>query len=539
MKTPARYITILLIAVAIFFAGYMANRQSDPSAASAYTKQASSYTCPMHPQYKSSHSGDCPICGMRLELERADAGAATNSETSGTIPVNRAWQQMIGVQTDEVRQSAGAQHLRVPGRVTVDDQRLYRILAAADGWILNLGANTVGRFVKRNEVLASYYTRDLLSSERLFLLSTDANDPLHKADPSYATIRTSTSANPQFPVDSLRGLGMSDLQIEEIQRTRNPMPRVDIYSPISGYVIARNVSPQQRFDKGTEFYRIADISHVWVMTDILEKDREFLKPGAMATVRYQGREYQAHMSDALPQFDPQSRILKTRFELDNPGMMLLPDVFVDVELHLDPPAAITVPADAVVDSGRHKIVYVERASSEFEPREIETGWRMGDRVQVTKGLEPGERVVTSGNFLIDSEARMKLVSYAHSDDQASPKKTVKDPVCGMDIDPNGQNTLKAEYKGQTYHFCMQDCKTKFLNNPEKYTGKKQPDAPKMVKDPVCGMDVDSQSANTLKTEYKGKTYHFCNESCKKSFEADPEKYINKGMAPGHNHMNRT
>ncbi len=299
-----------------------------------------------------------------MRLERADAGEAGNKlnpaslDTPGMVQISAARQQLIGVRTDEVRRDSSSHVLRVPGRIAVDDQRLYRIVAAADGWIVDLGQNTVGRFVKKDQFLASYYQKDLLYTERLFLLSIPANEPLptQTKDFSQASIRTAGSANPQFPIDSLRGLGMSDLQIEEIHRTRAASPHISIYSPVSGFVLTRNISPSQRFDKGTELYRIADISRVWVMTDIFEKDREFVKPGAEATVRYQGREFQARMSDALPQFDPQSRTLKTRFELDNPGHVLQPDMFVDVELDVEMPPAITVPADAVIDSGRRKTV---------------------------------------------------------------------------------------------------------------------------------------------------------------------------------------
>jgi len=541
MTTPARFITASLLAIGIFFAGYLANRQKDPATVLASHEQVAAYTCPMHPQYKSDRAGDCPMCGMRLE--RADAGKSGNmvAESSAVIQINAARQQLIGVRTDEVRLGSSSNVLRVPGRITVDDQRLYRIVAAADGWIVDLGENTVGRFVKKNQLLASYYQKDLLYNERLFLLSIPQNEPLstQTKDFSQASIRTAGSANPQFPIDSLRSLGMSDLQIEEIHRTGVASPKINIYSPVSGFVLTRSISPSQRFDKGTEMYRIADIGHVWVMTDILEKDREFVKPGATATIRYQGRELKAHLSDALPQLDPQTRTLKTRFEVDNPGNILLPDAFVDVEMSLETDATITVPADAVIDSGRRKSVYVQSGDGVFEPRLVQTGWRRGDRVQITQGLEPGERVVTSGNFLIDSETRMRLVSYDGSSAVRPEKKKVKDPVCGMDVDPDSASTLRVERNGQMYYFCMQDCKTKFLNTPEKYIGKKRVDEPKMTKDPVCGMDVDPNSAGNLKIEYKGKTYYFCNESCKKNFEAAPAKYINKGMAPDHNHMNRT
>jgi membrane fusion protein, copper/silver efflux system len=529
MKTPARYTAMILLAVGVFFAGYLANRQNDPATVSASPEQAVTYTCPMHPQYRSDRAGDCPICGMRLEHANAGEVGNTTPDTSGMIQINAARQQLIGVRTDEVRLGSSSDVLRVPGRIAVDDQRLYRIVAAADGWIVDLGENTVGRFVKKDQLLASYYQKDLLYTERLFLLSIPQKDPIpsQTKDFSQASIRTSGSANPQFPIDSLRGLGMSDLQIEKIHRTGEASPQINIYSPVSGFVLTRNISPTQRFDKGTEFYRIADISHVWVMTDIFEKDREFLKPGAVATVRYQGRDFRAHMSDALPQFDPESRILKTRFELDNPDLMFLPDMFVNVELRVEKPAAITVPADAVVDSGRRKTVYVERSSGVFEPRLVETGWRLGNRIQVTQGLEPGERIVVSGNFLIDSESRMKMPEGA-SPAQTEKAKPVKDLICGMDVDPKSPNTLKTQYKGETYYFCSEHCKKSFEANPEKYLPKKSPAAKsEKAKDLVCGMDVDPKAPGTLKAQYKGETYYFCSDMCKKSFEANPEKYIPK------------
>ncbi len=346
----------------------------------------------MHPQYRSDRVGDCPICGMRLT--RADTGEAGNKlnpvspDTPGTVQIGAARQQLAGVRTDEVRLDSSPHVLRVPGRIAVDDQRLFRIVAAADGWIVDLGPNTVGRFVEKNQLLASYYQKDLLSTERLFLLSIPANDPLpaQTRDFSQASIRTAGSANPQFPIDSLRGLGMSDLQIEEIHKSRVASPHISIYSPVSGFVLTRNISPSQRFDKGTELYRIADISRVWVMVDIFEKDRQFLKPGAEAAILYQGRRLKARMSDALPQLDPQTRTLKTRFELDNPGHLLLPDMFVDVELPVSLSAKITVPADAVIDSGLKKTVYVANGGGLFEPRSVETGWRLGDRVEIVKGL---------------------------------------------------------------------------------------------------------------------------------------------------------
>jgi Cu(I)/Ag(I) efflux system membrane fusion protein len=204
-----------------------------------------------------------------------------------------------------------------------------------------------------------------------------------------------------------------------------------------------------------------------VLADIFEKDREFVKPGANATVRYRGREFPARMKDVLPQFDPQSRTLKTRFELDNPGYILRPDMFVDVDLHVEMPAALTVPADAVIDSGKQKTVFVEHGDGNFEPRLIETGWRLADRVEITKGLKSGERVIVAGNFLIDSESRMKLTAVDKAP-VAEKAATQKDPVCGMEIDPEAPHAITVQHRGKTWHFCSEGCKKSFEANPDKY-----------------------------------------------------------------------
>jgi membrane fusion protein, copper/silver efflux system len=547
MKKRTLVLLLSVVAIASFAAGALWSGRS--AGLPQPERKDLVYTCPMHPQYSTDRPGDCPICGMRL-VPVASGGARgkpdpLGPDTPGMVVVGATIQQQIGIHTDDVRRDSTSQVLRVPGRVAVDDQRLYRIIAAVDGSILDLRENTAGRFVKQDQLLASYYTRDLLSNERLFLLSVPANEPLQTQtkDFSQASIRTAGSANPQFPIDSLRGLGMSDLQIDEIHRTRTAAPHINIYSPVSGFVVARSVSPRQRFDKGAELYRIADISRVWVMTDIFEKDRQFLKPGSEATVLYQGRRLKARMTDALPQFDAQSRTLKTRFELDNPDYVLQPDMFVDVELSVEMPPAITVPADALFDSGLRKTVFVDRGNGRFEARRVETGWRLGGRVEIVRGLMEGERVVGAANFLLDSESRMRAAS-------AGIYNPETDPVCGMEVDRNAAGSAKRTtiHDDHTYYFCSDDCKKKFEADPARYVdphnhapakapavakvpmsgmpAAKRPatSAATAVKDPVCGMDVDPNDA-AGKVEYQGKTYYFCSNDCKAKFEKAPKQYI--------------
>lgn len=395
--TPFKYFAALLLAVGIFGAGYMANRRQAPPAPTSNPRQALYYTCPMHPEYKSAQPGNAPCCGMRL--------VAVYAGESNVVEVGSNAQHLLGIQTEEVRNDAPQSVLRAPGRVVTDDSRLYRVMAAADGWIRQLGPNPAGTRVGKDQVLASYYTPNLLAASQTMIYGIASNE--QSARYAIGTQRGPTSTSLIVAIDSLRSLGMHDLQLEELKRTRQATSEINVYAPAGGYVVARSISPGQRFDKGAELYRIADISHVWILTDIFERDRALLKPGATARVRCGDREFTAQLSDALPQLDPQSRTLKTRFELDNPDSFLRPDTFVDVEVSLELPSAITVPADAVIDSGLRKTVYVEAGSGVFESRIVKTGWRLADRVQVVEGLARGERVVVSGNFLIDSESRMK------------------------------------------------------------------------------------------------------------------------------------
>ena len=313
MWTPARFAVSLCLTAGIFVAGYVANRRPSPAASSVPVRQVLYYTCPMHPQYKSDRPGDAPCCGMRLVPVYADGTgvqpeAAASSEP-GMVRVSAARQQLMGVRTDEVKLAPASQLLRVPGRVIVDEGRLYRLIAASDGWIRELGQNPAGTFVNRDQILASYYAQNFQAAQQALLFAINNTDQLDRGEAAVASQRVPVALNLQIAIDTLRGLGMNDLQVDELQRTRRYAPQIYIYSPISGFVIARNVSPQQRFDKGTELYRIADIGHLWVMTDIFEKDRAFVRPGAVGIVRYQGREFPARMSDALPQLDPQTRTL--------------------------------------------------------------------------------------------------------------------------------------------------------------------------------------------------------------------------------------
>jgi len=274
-------------------------------------------------------------------------------------------------------------------------------------------------------------------------------------------------------IEALQNLGVSDAQIEHMAKTRMVDTFVDIRSPAKGFILARNATLNQWIAPGTEIYTIADLSRVWILAEIFENEGHFLKPGARVKVTHpqMNRTFDARVSDILPQFDPQTRTLKVRLVADNPGYVLRPDMFVDVEIPLQLPAAITVPADALIDSGLKKVVYVVKEDGSFEPRRVETGWRFSRNVEIIGGLMPGEKIVVSGTFLIDSESRMRVAA------QGIKGEGVMDPVCRMFVDEVKADTMgmKSEYKGKAYYFCSEKCRKEFLEDPKKYAGKMAPD----------------------------------------------------------------
>jgi Cu(I)/Ag(I) efflux system membrane fusion protein len=204
-------------------------------------------------------------------------------------------------------------------------------------------------------------------------------------------------------------MGVSNSQLREMAKRRELVQDIQVASPVDGFVLKRSVSPGLRFDRGFEFYRIADLKRVWILADVYRDQLPFIRRGAAAriTTAEASRVLPATVSSSEPIFDEATLTLKVRLEAANPNLAFKPGMFVDVEFPVDFPATLVVPADAIVDSGLRKTVFVDRGHGYFEPRLVETGWHIGDDVQVTKGLQPGERIVISGTFFIDSESRMK------------------------------------------------------------------------------------------------------------------------------------
>jgi RND family efflux transporter MFP subunit len=406
MRKALYAIGFLVLLAAAFLAGRHGNRARSSEAASA-SSHILYYVDPMHPAYKSDKPGIAPDCGMQLVAVYADStgtsSGAASGRPAGTVKIDPDQQQLIGMRTAEVQKSAGNTSVRALGKVAVDDARIYRLNGGADGWLRQTFDSSVGSYVKKDQKLATFYSPEFVALEQGYLVATERMSATNKQQAAPGT--QSTAAR-------LRNLGMSDKQIAEIGETRLMPDNIEIVSPVDGFIVARDAAAGQRFNKGTELYRIADLSRVWIIADVVESEAPYFSPGMVATLSIpnQHRNLRARVSTALPQFDPVTRTMKVRMEAENPGFALRPEMFVDIEMPVKVPAGLSIPVDALLDGGTDQRVFVDAGNGYFEPRAVRTGWRFNNRVEILSGLSEGERVVIAGTFLVDSESRLKNVA---------------------------------------------------------------------------------------------------------------------------------
>jgi RND family efflux transporter MFP subunit len=407
---------------------------------------------------------------MALQVDRAgerDGDAKTRALPHGAVQVSAERQQAIGVRLGVVSRSAGTRLVRTTGRVVPDENRTYPLVAAVSGWIRTVENIVTGDAVERDQVLASFVAPEVefRSAQQSYYtgLETFYRMAVTQPQPQSSSHASTSGDMIDRMADPLRAMGVSNSQLREMGKRRELVQDIRVESPVDGFVLNRNVSPGLRFDRGFEFYRIANLDRVWILADVYRDQLPLIRRFGAARIRTADGSHvlPARVSPSEPTFDEVTQTLKVRVEAANPRWALKPGMFVDVEFPVELPPALTVPADAIVDSGLRKTVFVEKGDGYFEPRPVETGRRIGDEVEVTNGLTPGERIVIDGTFFIDSESRMKAPAH-----EAATAKVI-DPVCGMQIDP-AVAAGSAAHGGHVFHFCSENCKRQFEAGPSRY-----------------------------------------------------------------------
>lgn len=380
------------------------------------------YHDPMHPSYKSDKPGIAPDCNMPLVPVYADEDQDDPEDPAavpGAVHISPEKQQLIGVEYGTVDYGPVSKAVRAPAKIAVDESKLYRVQSKMEGWIDEVFVTLPGTYVKKNQPLLTVYNPMSLAIQYDLIKHAGSNMHMGSPQPSKNLPANTPSAasgnqtNDQALFESdkfrLQYMGFDDELIMTIARSGTPIYKLPVYSPVDGFVLERNALPKQKMTPDT-LYSIADLSTVFVIADVFEHEGPAVKVGqsAVLTIPYlPGRSFRGKVDSILPQVDPTTRTLKVRMVFDNRKYELKPEMYGEVQFNAAGVSRLTVPQTAVLDSGVRRVVFVDQGNGFFEPRQVDTGQQFGDRVEVISGLKAGERIVTSGNFLIDSESQLQ------------------------------------------------------------------------------------------------------------------------------------
>jgi RND family efflux transporter MFP subunit len=361
----------------------------------------------MNPSHKSDQPGIAPD-GMKLLPVYADEAKKTTSQPPGTVEIPPEKQQLMGVAYGAAEYESATGSIRAAARVTLDETKIAKVQTKLEGWIDQVFVNFTGKLVQKGDPLLTIYSPEAVATQQEYLLAAKAqglmqDNPVHE-------ILGSTENLVAAARKRLELWDISDQQIDEISRTGEALKNLTLYSPISGFVMERNAFPSQRVTPETVLYTVADLSTVWVIADVFEYEAVNIRlnqPASLTLTYLPGRTFHGRVSYILPQVDPATRTLKVRLEVANPGYALKPDMYGEVEFQTGGARRLVVPQSAVLNSGDHQTVFVDRGNGYFEPRAVTIGEQLDGRIVILSGLRAGDRIVTSGNFLMDSESRLK------------------------------------------------------------------------------------------------------------------------------------
>jgi multidrug efflux pump subunit AcrA (membrane-fusion protein) len=445
--TVKKTVPLLLLIAAVGAGAFVAGRSTAHGRGSTSDAPPAKtlYTCGMHPQIVQDHPGNCPICGMKLTPLRKAGGTAGASAPSGerkikyykstmlpgevrqtpgkdsmgmdlapvyeeeaaaaessAIEIDAVTTQNMGIRTAKVTRGPLRRVIRTVGVIDYNETALADVTTKFKGWIEKLYVNATGQLVMKGDPLFEIYSPDLYSAQVEYLLATD---PSNKPGADNNSIKISA-------LTKLKFFDISDEQIAGLERSRQARKTLRIVAPQDGFAVEKMVVEGQMVEAGMKIFRLADLGLVWVQAQIYEQDLAYLKLGQEATVALSylsDREFRGRVTYIYPNVDEKTRTAKVRMEFHNPGYFLKPGMFATVQVTSElEPSALLVPDMAILRSGEKTTVFVALDGGKFDPRTVLLGPQAeNDEYQVLSGLKEGERIVTSGQFLLDSESQMR------------------------------------------------------------------------------------------------------------------------------------
>ena len=415
------------------------------------------YFCPMHPSIVEDRPGECPICGMKLEKRAAPGSAlispspsapgqrrilfyrnpmdpsthsdkpakdsmgmdyvpvyAEQAQGASTVPdratvkVPAQNAQLLGIRSEPVGTGFAGGTLRTVGRVAPDERRREVVQAKYEGYVEKLYVDFTGKPVSRGQPLLAVYSPALVAAQKEYLVARAAEKRL--GDSSVPGVAGSGAELAEAARQRLRAFDVSPDEVAALERTGTVRRTITLRSPVTGVVMAKAAVEGMKVSPADRLYEIADLSRVWVLAEVYEKDLGAVRVGTTARITLSGEEggeWRGSVAFVSPTVKPDTRTAEARIEVPNSGGVLKPDMFTDVSFEGSTSAALTVPESAVIPTGERTLVFVDKGDGRYEPREVVLGARTSTGYEVRRGVSAGERVVVSANFLIDSESSLR------------------------------------------------------------------------------------------------------------------------------------
>lgn len=423
---------LLLVAGSIFYLVWRAggpsatwtrlkqNLTASPAPAPTGEKEAAIdyWTCTMHPSVKMKAPGKCPICGMDLvpvlkSPEKAPEKSSDQPQERSTFSIDPRRRQLINVQTTTAEFRQLEKEIRAVGIVELDETLIERVHPKISGWVDRVFVDFTLQHVHKGDPLFSVYSPELVATQEEYLLAVKtvkelAGSPFEHVSSGAVSLLEATRRRLQL-------LDITDEQLRELESSGRIQKNVVVYSPASGHVLERNAFPNMRVTPETHLYTIASHARVWVQVQIDESDIPYIRQGQAAeitTSAYPADLFRGRISYVYPHMDDKTRTMKARLEFANPRLKLKPEMYAEVRIRVPLGKQLTVPQSAVLRTGKRDLVFVDLGEGKMQLREVQLGVKVGEFYQLLAGLQAGEKVVSSGNFLVDAESKVQGIEAA-------------------------------------------------------------------------------------------------------------------------------
>jgi len=353
-------------------------------------------------------SGEMEMEMKGLTMESIQKEGKVQEVAPGTVQITPERQQLIGVKIGPVEMRPLEKVIRTVGRVDYDEKRIVTVSLKIGGWIEDLYVDFTGRFVRKGEPLLTIYSPELVSTQEEYLVALQAKKFLTKSP--FPEVAGSGDSIAESAKRRLKLWDITDEEIQKLEENGKSKKTLTLYSPFSGFVLEKSAYKGMNVMPGAALFKLADLSVVWLIADIYEYELPFIRLGQQASVQLSYTPGEIFTGKAIyiyPSLNPETRTAKVRFELPNPHGKLKPEMYANVEIKVHLGQKLTVPEGAIIDTGLRQLAIIDKGNGYFEPREVKVGSKVDNYYEVIKGLKAGERVVTSANFLIDSESKLK------------------------------------------------------------------------------------------------------------------------------------